>query len=123
MVPIAPSRMSTRSFTSLWRWAMRSSRVLGWDMGLILQQGNQFLCLNRFRRDGRGLRTQAKHMADRKGEISLVQRVEVKAFKTIAAQAVHLLRRHIGRDQLACAEIVIKPDIIFIEPSRHRGAA
>src|SRR5580693_6959357 len=93
MVPIAPSRMTTRFFKSASRArARRDCCCAGMLSDLRLFEHP---------------RTQAEGMADRIRQLGAVQRVEVKLIDTVLAKPLHLLDRHMSGDHAAGLGIFI----------------
>src|SRR5579871_2451584 len=69
------------------------------------------------------LRPQPERVADRKGELGTIQRIEVELFDALTLQRLHLLDGHGGGDQPAGFRILLESGETLHQPGRNVGAA
>ena len=61
-------------------------------------------------------------MTDGERQFAAIQRIKMKLFDAVTAQACYLLDGCAGGQHLACDRVVIKPAKTLFKPIRHAGA-
>src|SRR6202453_1625188 len=122
MVPMAPSRITSRSCSSA-RKAPADSldgptvTSRNWGTSRTSRHLLRFgLCLGQ-------VGPQPQGVTDRIGQLGTIQGVEMELLDPVPAQVLHLFYRHIRGNHAPRLRIVIQPIEALTQPRRHGGAA